>query len=148
MDREFIEERIKELQSDNKLCFKQTSEIIEFAYRTAINDCDKPIVKNKSSNKEKEQQSTIESQIKIIEDLQKRLNESKNKFNKISSKNNSNKTSLIHKKDIINAKLEVYNKIYDMIYFDKLDLLAIYQKIKEEIDNLNEKAKNISISEY
>lgn len=148
MGREFIEERIKELQSDNKLCFKQTSEIIEFAYRTAINDCDKPIVKNKSSNKEKEQQSTIESQIKIIEDLQKRLDESENKSNKISSKNNSNKTSLIHKKDIINAKLEVYNKIYDMIYFDKLDLLAIYQKIKEEIDNLNEKAKNISISEY
>jgi len=146
MDKEFIEERIRELQSDNKLCFKQTSEIIEFAYRTAINDCDKssvnkPIVKDNLSNRERDQQLIIEKQLIVINDLKKALDEEKNNSAKQKFKNK--KSVSYSQKDIIDAKLEAYNKIYDMIYFKKLDLLAIYQNIKGEINDLNDKRKYI-----
>ena len=163
MTQELIEEKIQELQSDTKLCFKQTNEIIEIAYRKALKDCDEPIQKSKSSSKEKELESSIEEQLKIIADLKKQLEisenknqvkeESKNtktlkKGGKFSSTIEDQKSSIEHKKEIIDAKLEVYNKVYDMIYFDKCDLLSLYQKIKEEIDKLNEKAENISVSKY
>lgn len=34
-----LEKRIEELQSDIKFSFKQTSEVIDIIYRTAVNDC-------------------------------------------------------------------------------------------------------------
>ena len=149
MTQELIEEKIQELQSDTKLCFKQTNEIIEIAYRKALKDCDEPIQKSKSSSKEKELESSIEEQLKINQVKEESKNtKTLKKGGKFSSTIEDQKSSIEHKKEIIDAKLEVYNKVYDMIYFDKCDLLSLYQKIKEEIDKLNEKVENISVSKY
>lgn len=129
---EFLKERIKALQNDTKLYFKQTNEIIEIAYNSAIKDCNEFAMVPLKPIKQ------IPNQDSKINDLKAELNATnallqsyKDKLKKISD----NQKESSNKWDKIEGKLEAYNRIYDLIYGGK-DLMDVYGFIKNEISDL------------
>jgi len=161
MDKEFIQERIEALQSDNKLCFKQTSEIIEIAYKAAIDDIAGE-VGNKAA-KNYSTQSELKAALSKIEELELKLEQEEDQLNqlkqeqktksvqkKFGTKTNpetkfSNKT-IEEKYWVLTGKLDSLNKVFDWIYYDKKDLMTIYSELKNLISQLNDQKESISIS--
>jgi len=157
MDKEFIQERIEALQSDNKLCFKQTNEIIEIAYRAAIDDISSEV--GNKTVKNSDSQSKLKAALSKVEELELEL-EKANQLNqelktksvskKFGTKTNpetkfTNKT-IEEKYWVLTGKLDSLNKVFDWIYYDKKDLMTIYSELKNLISQLNDQKESISIS--
>ena len=129
---EFLKERIKALQNDTKLCFKQTNEIIEIAYNSAIKDCNEfAMVPIKPIEQTPNQDSKINDLKAELNATNALLQSYKDKLKKISD----NQKESSNKWDKIEGKLEAYNRIYDLIYGGK-DLMDVYGFIKNEISDL------------
>lgn len=157
MDKEFIQERIEALQSDNKLCFKQTSEIIEIVYRVAIDDISSEV--GNKAVKNSDNQSKLKAALSKVEELELKLEKAnqlnqelktKNVQKKFGTKSNSetkftNKT-IEEKYWVLTGKLDSLNKVFDWIYYDKKDLMTIYSELKNLISQLNVQKESISIS--
>lgn len=130
--KEFLQERIKALQNDTKLCFKQTNEIIEIAYNSAIKDViEFAITPTKPMDQTPNQDSKINDLKAELAKANTSLQSYKDKLKKISDKQKESSS----KWDKIEGKLEAYNQIYDLIYGGQ-DLMDVYGFIKNEISNL------------
>ena len=150
---EFIEERIQQLKDDNKLCFKQTNEIVEYVYLTAVHDLvdniGNSVINHTETPVEKEDvfgiQKKLDEKNKQYEQAIKEIDRLENELVKIKAskpiKGTVKFSDSINKYkneiEIIDAKLEVFNKVYDWISINKKDLLTIYMDIKEEMATLN-----------
>ena len=152
MDREFIEEKIKELQSDNKLCFKQTSEIIELVYLKALKDLESISKENKDNLKIQEKNTvtslnkftdsiTNSKLIKQYNNALKKIKELENELDKLNKQHKSPNAEFIENIDdvLLNEKLNAYNEIFDMFCYDNKDYLAIYDALKDKIYKTKEK---------
>jgi len=150
---EFIEERIQQLKDDNKLCFKQTNEIVEYVYLTAVHDLadniGNSVINYTETPVEKEDvfsiQKKLDEKTKQYEEAIKEIDRLESELVKIKASKPAKGTGKFsdsinkykNEIEIIDAKLEVYNKVYDWISINKKDLLSIYMDIKEEISTLN-----------
>lgn len=121
-----LEERIAELQSNVKFSFKQTSEVIDIIYRTAIDDY-------RNSKLETIEESTIKEDIDTLEKLKKSMSNTettasgRKRFGSKTSEVNESTATVLYAK----AQTEIKN------------LGVTLAKKQKEVEELKKKLKSL-----